>query len=222
MSPLEGHENEVKSVSFNHEGTLVATCSRDKTIWIWERDEDQDFSCQAVCSGHTQDVKQVKWHPSENLLFSCSYDDSIKIWRHEESIDDWICTQTLTGHKSTVWQLDFSPCLEFLISCSQDQSLIVWRKDAASGEFKLFTRLENAHERAIYSVSWAKHGLIASVGADDMLRLLKFDQASSTLNVLFSVQAHDADINCVQWQPDGQKLATCSDDTKIKIWTFNQ
>lgn len=116
---------------------LLATCSRDKSIWIWEDldDGDNNFETVAVMQEHGGDVKCVSWHPSEECLASGSYDDTIRIWR--EDLDDWGQVACLKGHEGTVWFLDWERDVEGgegggggarLVSCSDDQSVRVWKR----------------------------------------------------------------------------------------------
>lgn len=103
----------------------MATCSRDKTVWIWESLGDGEFDCVSVLNGHTQDVKMVRWHPSKEHLFSASYDNTIRVWT--EDVDDWYCSDIMRAHHSTVWSIAFNDKGTHLVSSSDDQSLRFWK-----------------------------------------------------------------------------------------------
>ncbi|GJN91211.1 hypothetical protein Rhopal_004229-T1 [Rhodotorula paludigena] len=120
VDPLEGHESECKSVAWSADGRLLASCSRDKSVWVWEAVGPADFECLAVLMEHSQDVKCVKWHPTDELLASASYDDTIKLYAADPYDDEWQCTHTLSSHSATVWALAFSPCGRYLASAGDD------------------------------------------------------------------------------------------------------
>lgn len=85
IGTLEGHDSECKSTSFSPKGDLLASCSRDRSVWIWEGEPtatalivksliilrtvhpDSEFDCLSVLMEHSQDVKTVAWHPKEEV-----------------------------------------------------------------------------------------------------------------------------------------------------------
>lgn len=177
-STLEGHESEVKCVAFSSSGSLLASCSRDRTVWLWELGIDKDdFESSSLLEGHTQDVKYVVWHPNKELLCSCSYDNTVRMWVEDDY--DWYCCSVLSGHSSTVWAAAFDKFGERIVTVSDDRSVIFWRQVPRRTEeigqdpsWETICVLKEQHEGPIYTVDWShQSGLIVTGGGDDAIQI---------------------------------------------------
>jgi WD40 repeat protein len=216
VASLDGHENEVKSVAWSPVGFWVATCGRDKKIWVWEQEDE--FECVSMLDGHTQDVKFVTWHPTEALLFSGSYDDTIKVWQEDD--DEFYCTQTLDSHEDTVWGISIQPRRgnegegsnssgnNRMISCCADGSVKLWESDEPHGKgtWRDVHTVRSLHRFPVYSVHWGEH-YIATGGGDNAICLLEVKKDGSGAAALGVVDggrvlgAHKGDVNCVRFGP---------------------
>lgn len=242
IATLEGHEHEVKSISWSPDDTVLASCSRDKSIWLWEVpdnfDEEvfEDWDCLSVISGHLQDIKCVSFAPlpasQPALLFSGSYDNTIKIWKEGE--DDWECAlnidASLDGHVSTVWDLCFikfcsqQNSIKFA-SCSQDVSVKIWNYNINKNSVTCLQTIRSSveypvfHSRAVFSIDSNNIGtLLVSGGGDNILCVYKLQNETWQVSDNIS-QAHAADINCVRFHPKNNSiLVSTGDDAIIKIW----
>ena len=223
---LDGHDSEVKSVSWSPSGMLLATCARDKSIWIWEDldDGDNNFETVAVMQEHGGDVKCVAWHPVEECLASGGYDDTIRLWR--EDLDDWGQVACIKKHEGTVWFLDWegtetTPSFSAegdaaqverlrnqwreqralsgprLVSCSDDRTVRVWNR----------TPKESAQPGALASASTGIPSIIRPTGTDENW------EEDAVLP-----HAHELAVYAVAWSRRTGLLASVGADGRIVIY----
>ena len=133
------------------------------------------------------------------------------------------------GHASTVWCASFEPRAlddgrvgKRCVTCGGDGQLIVWNgKGFCNTDLEFGTRFECGHDRAVLSCSWGRNGLVAAGGGDNSIRL--YGEVDGTWREVVKVEnAHDDDVNHVEWSPhDSSLLVSASDDWTVTIWLLS-
>ncbi len=132
VARLGGHEDQVISATFSPDSRLLASCSMDQTVRLWELGS---LACR-VLRGHTDEVYAAAFHPDGTRLASAGRDWAIWLWDVATGED----VARLQGHTSYVWSLAFSPDGKSLVSGSGDTTVRLW--DTAPLETRYQARRE--------------------------------------------------------------------------------
>jgi WD40 repeat protein len=153
VAVLNGHEDDVEMAAFSPDGSLIATCSRDRTIGIFSLDGQR----QQVLRGHDADVISVAWTDDGTELLSSSDDGTIRRWDAETGAQIDLIDQDGVETDTIVIRADGA------IYSGDDEGRISIFKDNTA-------RTVDAHnagiKRLIYS---ANRGLLASLSYDRTL-----------------------------------------------------
>jgi WD40 repeat protein/predicted Ser/Thr protein kinase len=115
---FRGHEAWVWSAAFSPDGRLLATCSTDRTVRVWQTDGG---ACREL-RGHTDHVFAAAFHPGGTRLATGGRDRAVWLW----DLARGEAVARLPGHSSYVWSLAFSPDGTTLASGSGDFTVRLW------------------------------------------------------------------------------------------------
>jgi len=115
---FSGHDKLVSKAAFSPDSRVLATCSQDHTVRLWQVDGG---TCREL-RGHTDEVFAVAFHPNGRRLATGGRDQAVWLWDLERGEE----VARLQGHTSFVWSLAWSPDGNTLASGSGDSTVRLW------------------------------------------------------------------------------------------------
>lgn len=141
---LTGHAYGISDITYSNNGKYMASCSRDKTIKIWQWN-NSGFDLLQTITDHTESVNTVSFSYDDRFLASAGNDKAVRIFRFERG--EYNQFRVLDQFKGYVYSAIFHPQKDVLISGMHD-NLQMWKlknkEFVLSGEFREKVNVKNA------------------------------------------------------------------------------
>ncbi|VDO40766.1 unnamed protein product [Haemonchus placei] len=217
---LTGHRAPITRVIFHPVWSVMASCSEDSTIKIWDY-ETGEF--ERSLKGHTDSVQDIAFDKTGKMLVSCSADMSIKVWEFGGS---YACVKTLKGHDHNISSVCFLPSGDAILSASRDHTIKLWESVMVwSLQSKSVKATLREHEHVVECIEWAPDTALAPIrtevvsgSRDKMIKI--WDALTGT--VMFSLIGHDNWVRGLRFHPRGKFLVSVGDDKTLRVWDIAQ
>jgi WD40 repeat protein len=209
--PVKGHWGDVNCVAWNHDGSLLATASYDKTVILWTPYGQKKDTLR----GHSRSVNCVAFSPDGSQLASASDDKTVMLW--DPATKKEKCTLRW-GHSRAVLCVAFSPDNKTLVSASVDETVQLWDLSRLKPVMKGTLQ---GHSGSVLSVAWNHDGSLIASACGHSYNYTVWLWDPKTQKNKGTVGGHSASVCSVAWNHDGSLLASGSFDQTVRLWTLD-
>lgn len=216
MYTFHNSNNDLTSLEFNQDSTIVAGGFQDSYIKLWsidgkplksiyKKDKNNNDNTRKLI-GHSGPVYSTSFSPDNKFLISGSEDKTVRLW----SLDTFSGLVSYKGHNQPIWDVKFSPLGHYFATASHDQTARLWATDHI---YPL--RIFAGHINDVDCVDFHPNSNYVFTGSSDKTCRMWDVQTGNTVRVFVG---HTGPINCMAVSPDGRWLASAGEDSVINIW----
>lgn len=206
VAEASGHSDDIRTMTFSPDGTLLATGSVDRTARLWDAVTGATF---AVLDGHSNGVSSVVFSPDGKRVATASggsFDSTARLWNVVRGGE----LHTLSGHTEKLVAIRFTPDGGRIVTASADRTARIWDVSTAR-EIAVLA----GHGGPLTGLAiTADGGRIATSSLDGTARL--WDAVSGRERAV--LKGHEKGVTALAVSADGSLLVTGSDDTSGRIW----
>uniref|UniRef100_A0A668AQP7 WD repeat, SAM and U-box domain-containing protein 1 n=1 Tax=Myripristis murdjan TaxID=586833 RepID=A0A668AQP7_9TELE len=213
---LRHHSDEVTCCAFSP--TLLATCSGDKTVRIYDTADFSELPYSPL-SGHGYAVHCCCFSACGSYLLTCSTDGSTIIW---SAATGEAAAALQHPDRSPVRVCALAPDSSLLLAGACDGTVAMWNFDS-----KTLRRCSAVSEASVVACCFSPCGQMFVTGCTKG-DIKLWDLDVSLLHA--EKDAHDLGVTCCSFAPQCEfdgccvefRLASCGQDSQLKIWIVSQ
>jgi WD40 repeat protein/tetratricopeptide (TPR) repeat protein len=235
---LTGHSEKINYLSFSHDGKVLASASDDKSIRLWNIDNNSNkFSI-----GARNSLSDVRFSPDGKAIITTDSDHhQVKLWNSDGKLigsaqeydsppqlspDGKIFTSgaetfvkrllTINGKEislknersENISDINFSPNSKILAALYGDNTISVWQSDGT------LVKTLKGNTAKVSSFSFSPDSkIIAVISNDNVVRLWKDDGTP-----IKSLESHSGQIKNLIFSPDSQIIVSIDHKQIANIW----